>query len=443
MATGIKIIAQHYDISTGEVLESQEILNDELHSPNHLKDLGYLHLEQIDLLSKCQDFKISRQIKLVNNSNACPICGSKTVKMGKYTSDFHAIFSDHTVEIQRIKCKGGCNLPYKLEGLFGSNTHPDLLKKQAELTAEKSYVKASKELNYDSLEGRAINNRTHLSRVSSKVSAALELIKTQDIPTPEKGVDELVAVIDGGHIKDRGEGRSFEAMTAAIYHPDNVEYIDKNHTKITKKQVVASAKDDNQQCMRLQFKNACISEGLGKNTNITCLADGAKNCWTVAHSISTECQQVLCILDWFHIGMKFKNNQSAISDDKKDEYEAVKWCLWHGNSEKAITKLQGLIDSTECSKSKNKLNKLQTYITNNKDKIVNYDQRDEKGLIYASSYAESTVNNLINVRQKNKQRMTWTREGAHQIIQIRAAKIGSNWEKDWLAVENKIYRKAA
>ena len=92
---------------------------------------------------------------------------------------------------------------------------------------------------------------------------------------------------------------------------------------------------------------------------------------------------------------------------------------------------------------KNKLNKLQTYITNNKDKIVNYDQRDEKGLIYASSYAESTVNNLINVRQKNKQRMTWTREGAHQIIQIRAAKIGSNWEKDWLAVENKIYRKAA
>ena len=74
---------------------------------------------------------------------------------------------------------------------------------------------------------------------------------------------------------------------------------------------------------------------------------------------------------------------------------------------------------------------------------MNYDQRDEKGLIYASSYAESTVNNLINVRQKNKQRMTWTREGAHQIIQIRAAKIGSNWEKDWLAVENKIYRKAA
>ena len=69
MATGIKIIAQRYDISTGEVLESQDLRNDELHSPNHLKDLGYLHLEQIDLLSKCQEFKISRQIKLVNNSN--------------------------------------------------------------------------------------------------------------------------------------------------------------------------------------------------------------------------------------------------------------------------------------------------------------------------------------------------------------------------------------
>ncbi len=98
MATGIKIIVLHYDISTGEVLESQDLRNDELFPPNHLKDLGYLHLEQIDLLNKlicclkCQEFKISRQIKLVNNSNVCPICGSKAVKMGKYTSDFHAIF---------------------------------------------------------------------------------------------------------------------------------------------------------------------------------------------------------------------------------------------------------------------------------------------------------------------------------------------------------------
>ena len=38
------------------------------------------------------------------------------------------------------------NFRYKLEGIFGTSTHPDLLKKQAALTAEKSYVKASKEL---------------------------------------------------------------------------------------------------------------------------------------------------------------------------------------------------------------------------------------------------------------------------------------------------------
>ena len=131
------------------------------------------------------------------------------------------------------------------------------------------------------------------------MSTALEVIKTQDIPTPNKGVDELVAVIDGGHIKDRGEGGSFEAMTAAIYHPDNVEYVDKHHTQITKKQVVGSAKDDNQECMKLQFKNACISEGLGENTKITCLADGADNCWAVARSISAECQHILCILTRF------------------------------------------------------------------------------------------------------------------------------------------------
>ena len=64
-------------------------------------------------------------------------------------------------------------------------------------------------------------------------------------------------------------------------------------------------------------------------------------------------------------------------------------------------------------------------------------------LVYASSYAESTVSNLINVRQKNKQRMTWTRDGANQILQIRASKLSYKWDKDWKEIEKKIYLKAA
>jgi hypothetical protein len=87
----------------------------------------------------------------------------------------------------------------------------------------------------------------------------------------------------------------------------------------------------------------------------------------------------------------------------------------------------------------NKLSKLRNYIYHNTGKIINYEIRKKNGLVFSSSYAESTVNNLINTRQKNKQRMTWTREGAHNILQIRASVMSNTWDNDWKQVEKAIY----
>ena len=334
-------------------------------------------------------------------------------------------------------------MPYKLEGLFGTSTHPDLLKRQAELTAEKSYVKVAKELNYDAKNDRAVNNRTNLSRVSKKVSEAIEFIQTEEKEIKDSGVKELISTIDGGHIKNRGEGRSFEAMVAAVYRPESIEKIDKNHQKIIDKRIVASSKEDNQENIKKQFLNACIEQGMGKNTQITCLADGADNCWSVAELAKKHSNSVLEILDWFHIAKKFKNTESSVEGDKIVELDSAKWHLWHGNAEKAVEKLELLIKDSKEAKSSNRLKTLKRYIENNQNKIVDYDDRDAKNLVYASSYAESTVSNLINVRQKNKQRMTWTRDGANQILQIRASKLSNKWDKDWKEIEKKIYLKAA
>ena len=41
--------------------------------------------------------------------------------------------------------------------------------------------------------------------------------------------------------------------------------------------------------------------------------------------------------------------------------------------------------------------------------------------VYTSNLAESTVNTLINDRQKGKQKMLWGRDGAHNVLQIRAS----------------------
>jgi len=443
MPTAVRIIAQHYNKETGGILDERQIRDDDVSKPDYLKDLGYLHMDQMDLIAKCQEFKISHQIKLVNHTKVCPICKSKAVKIGVYSSNFHAMYSDHIVTIQRLKCKGGCNLPYKLEGLFGSSTHPELLKKQAELTAEKSYVKASKELNYDAAEGRAINNRTHLSRVTKIVSDHIESLRTQDMTVKDRGVKNLISMIDGGHVKYRGEGRSFEAMVATVYQPGCIKTVDKHHQSITDKRIVSSSKNDKQESIKKQYLNACIEQGMGKNTHVTCLADGADNCWSVTDSIKQQDVTVLEILDWFHIGKKFKNVQSAVSVEQLPDYDKAKWHLWHGNPSAAITKLENLIEQTVDTTATNKLENLKNYIHNNKSKIIDYGERKRLGLVYASSYVESTVSNLINVRQKNRQRMTWTREGSHQVLQIRSSKLSKKWEQDWKKVEAKIYLKAA
>ena len=150
------------------------------------------------------------------------------------------------------------------------------------------------------------------------------------------------------------------------------------------------------------------------------------------------------ILDWFHIAMKFQN--ISIPEIGKELLQSAKWNLWHGNCDKALECLKELIeietivvDKPLCAK----LYKLSTYISNNTDGIVNYGERKNKGLVFTSNLAESTVNTLINERQKGKQKMLWSREGAHNVLQIRAAQRSESWVKDWESVEDMVYKLAA
>ena len=74
---------------------------------------------------------------------------------------------------------------------------------------------------------------------------------------------------------------------------------------------------------------------------------------------------------------------------------------------------------------------------------MDYESRYNSGLVFTSNVAESTVSNLINDRQKGKQQMLWSREGAHNILQIRSSVFSNSWDYDWLNVEREIYKKAA
>ena len=443
MSKNIRLLAQCYDTTTGEVIEEIMIDDQEVFKARILKDLGYNHRQQVDYLQKIQDFRLRYQLQL-SPPAACPKCKGALSKHGVFDSKFHAVLTDHKAKLQRMSCKCGYKSPVSIDGMYGSAIHPDLLKKQAIQGSQLSYEKASSTLDAESCHKRPINSHSQIYKSVKLVSEPLEEVRKSLQPIVNKNFAEsLIANIDGGHIKARGNTRSFEAMIATVYRPENIKKVDKNHNLITKKSTVASAKSDSQQSMYALFKSACESQGMNKNTEVTCLADGAENCRSIAHSIEAYCKNVTYIIDWFHIGMKFKNYSSAVPEEYKELYNSIKWNLWHGNADKALQRFDELNSLIDDGAALTKLDKLYIYIENNKSGIVNYEARKNSELIFTSNLAESTVNTLINERQKGKQKMLWTRDGAHNVLQIRASLNSKSWSKDWLKVENVIYKTVA
>lgn len=441
MSKKIRIIVECYDETNGEIIDNRIISDISIKRADKLGDLGYNHVEQIELIQKIQDIRFGHQI-LLNSIAVCPMCGSHTRKDGRYMSTIHAVLTDHQVTLQRTSCRCGWRGPISIEKLFGSNIHPDLLKKQSLQGSKESYAKSGISLNAESACERSINNHTQIMRAVNKVSLALEELRKNS--EANLCAPELIANIDGGHIKSRGTARSFEAMVATVYRPENLKVINNHSNEITDKTTVASAKDDSQETMKQLFVAACTKQGMSVKSTVTCLADGVENCRDIADSIKPYCKKVVYILDWFHIAMKFKN--IAVPAQYQEHYKKIKLNLWHGNFDKAIQRFNEFLNIYEIAsddKTVNKISNLLNYIVNNGDGITDYASRRNAGLPFTSNLAESTVNTLINERQKGQQKMLWSREGAHSVLQIRASVFSKTWEHDWASVEELIYPLAA
>ena len=208
--------------------------------------------------------------------------------------------------------------------------------------------------------------------------------------------------------------------------------MDQHHRRITDKSCVISAKDDELQTIKTYLYNAALRQGLCKETRITALADGASNCWSVILALGPHCHSLELILDWFHIAKKFKNVKNALGENFSESLEKAKWSLWHGNVDESLQKLTLIRDNITDEQKRSKLKGLQDYLENNRDYLINYDEREKANKPFTSQVAEAHIDSIINARHKRKQKMQWTREGAHNVLQIRALMASDEWEEKWL-----------
>ena len=434
-----RVIVEKVSVASQKVVKRDTLKIYDIEQPQSILELGLRHEEQISLLSKVQNSLLAEQTALIDlGPDACPKCGQKISKNGYTQSQFHAVLSDHKLRIQKHCCRNSeCNWQSTptITSVFGTDIHPDLAKLQCEHGVLHSYREAESNLEKLNAHRRRINNHVRVKSLTNQVGARLarenqKLPSQQELPAPAA---KLIVHVDGGHIptKDKGK-RSFEALSGVIYRPDCIESVDKHHRRITDKNCVISALDDDLQSIKTYLYHAALRQGLTEETDVTALADGANNCWSAILSLEPYCKTLEPILDWFHIGMKFQTLKNALGESFEESLESAKWSLWHGDAEEAIRKIALIRDTITDTKKRSKLKGLKDYLENNRDYLVNYSERKKANQIFTSQVAESHIDCLINERHKRKQKMQWTREGAHNVLQIRALMASNKWEEEWL-----------
>ena len=125
----MRIIVEKVAVSSQEVVKRDTIKIYDMQRPASIVDLGLRHAEQSSLLEKVQNAVLAAQAVLIDSgATVCPKCGQKRRKNGSPVSDFHAVFSDHPLRLQRHCCgNAACQGQgaATVQAVFGTHIHPD------------------------------------------------------------------------------------------------------------------------------------------------------------------------------------------------------------------------------------------------------------------------------------------------------------------------------
>lgn len=416
-----------------EVLSKSTVLDGIIDKPTNRLNFSMGLRNQIELVQNVQDHVLLEKMKLLNDiSEKCPKCKIKLAKCGKHVTKFHDVLSDHEVEIQRLKCrKCKYETPSTVREIINGSLSGDLMRIQSQLGSTHSYRESEEIFDLFSNKPRQVSNHERIKRVVESVGQCVERMKKDEKEIiAAASAAELIVNVDGGHIQTTEDKQSIEAMISVVYRPESIESNSndtRNHLK--SKHCAASIKDDNQELIISETIVAALKEGLTEKTNVTALCDGAANCWSVVEALKPLCAHMTYILDWFHLAMKIQN--ISLPAILKERLMRIKWHLWRGKVDNALIRLEQLLELSKDEKDIKKIEKFYNYIKNNKDKIVNYRERQELGLVFTSNLAESTVESLINQRCKGHQHMRWSREGLNPLLQLRAAIQSNDWQNNW------------
>ena len=136
--------------------------------------------------------------------------------------------------------------------------------------------------------------------------------------------------------------------------------------------------------------------------------------------------------------------------------ESVRWRLWHGQAERALTLIgetvAGLVDHgveggpAPAKKVIKLLRALETYVAGHASMIIDYATARRQSRPISTATTESTVQRLLHRRMGANQHMRWSPRGAHLMLKVRTAVMNDTFAKDHTAAEmlaRRPYHRAA
>ncbi len=420
--------------------------------PLQPEGLGLTLAEAKDLLRGVQEMMVAEQVsEFVAQQQCCPDCGRPRPRKGRHELVYRTLFGKLRLDSPRLYvCP--CRQPARasaspLAELLPERTAPELAYLETKFAALMSYgltVAVLGELLPLGVELNTTAVRRRVRDVAERLEGELGEERPHFIEGCQRDWDQLprpdpplTVGLDGGYVharrpRSRTEGW-FEVIVGKVLSEDRDPTCFAFVTNVDTKP-------------KRRLFEALKTQGLQMNQRVEFLTDGGD---TVRELPLYLCPESEHWLDWFHVtmrltvmgqlakGLALESNPTAQTGEEEEDrldvaglekqLESLKWHLWHGNVYRALQ----IIDDLECdldspedrSERVKKLLKavgeFHHYIEVNRSSIPNYGDRYRHGEAIATSFAESTVNQVISKRMVKKQQMRWTEGGAHRLLQVR------------------------
>src|SRR5499426_3307115 len=371
-----------------------------------LEHLGLTLAESKHLLSTLQQHLLQQQVNtLLDTCADCPDCGTPLHLKAHSRRSFRTLFGTFTFDSPRLEhcdCTRHKTSSFRpLSALLTESVAPELLYMEAKWSSLVSYGMSLEALQdflpLDlSLDVKTVRYDT--LKVAKRLEAELGEEQASfiegdpgdwDLLPPAKG--SFKVGIDGGYVRNWFDKKhKFEVIVGkSIRSLDEGEEEDK--TPSLKRFGFVQTLDTKS---KRRLYEVLHSQDFQMNQTITFLSDGDDTLRQLQLEMSPKATH---ILDWHHLTIKLTvlgqygkglvQCEAVLGEAIRDQIERLKWSLWHGQVDKALSKIDDLETSIAPFSETyaryagwvKALSALRTYIVNNRHLIPNDGERYRNG----------------------------------------------------------------